>query len=176
VPQKGPEFIADGLAKTVHQGGSFLLLGSSSIPEIRARFEKLQHQHKDRIHVHLEHNEKLAHQAYAALDFLLVPSHFEPCGLTQMIAMRYGTLPIVHATGGLQDTVFDPSDAKHANGFVFKEWTLESFNQTMARVFKLWHEQSPQLKALQKQGMQTDFGWEKPAEQYLQLFTRMLAK
>lgn len=170
VPQKGPELIADGAALTAEQGGTFTLLGSCQIPELRHRFEELQQQHKGHTLIQLEYNEKLAHQLYSALDFLLVPSRFEPCGLTQMIAMRYGTIPIVHKTGGLQDTVFDPLDAKTPNGFVFKEWTKHALEHTVARAIKLSHEKSPLLTTLRKNGMQTDFGWEKRALEYVKLF------
>jgi starch synthase len=173
VPQKGPERLAEGLLQTIHHGGTFCLLGSSPISEIQARFEELKHLHKSQSLIHLEYNEKLAHQLYAALDFLLVPSHFEPCGLTQMIAMRYGAIPIVHATGGLKDTVFDLEDEKHknqANGFVFKEWSPESLHHTLERVFKSCREQSPTLETLMRHGMTADWGWEKPAQEYLKLF------
>ena len=173
VPQKGPELIAEGLSQTTRYGGSFALLGSGAAPDIRQRFEKLKHTHKGQALIQLEYNETLAHQLYAALDFLLVPSHFEPCGLTQMIAMRYGTIPIVHATGGLKDTVFDPTDSryqKQANGFVFNQWTAESLNHTLGRIFKLQEERSPLIEILRKHGMQTDFGWTKPALDYMKLF------
>ncbi len=173
VPQKGPERLAEGLIQTIHHGGTFCLLGSSPIPEIQTRFEELKHLHKSQSLIHLEYNEKLAHQLYAALDFLLVPSHFEPCGLTQLIDMRYGTIPIVHATGGLKDTVFDPEDEKHkkqANGFVFKEWTPESFHHTLERVFKGWHQNPSMFEPLIRHGMSADWGWEKPAQEYLKLF------
>jgi starch synthase len=178
VYQKGPELIAEGLCQTTRHGGSFALLGASPAPEIHNRFEKLKTTQKGGALIHLEYSEKLAHQLYAALDFLLVPSHFEPCGLTQMIAMRYGTIPIVHATGGLKDTVFDPEDThtKSPNGFVFKEWNTDSLNHALARVFKLWHENSPLIETLRRHGMQTDFGWEKPTLEYLKLFRALLAK
>ncbi len=173
VPQKGPELIAEGLLQTTRHGGSFAVLGSGAPPNIRHLFEKFKESHKGKALIQLEYNEALAHQLYAALDFLLVPSHFEPCGLTQMIAMRYGTIPIVHATGGLKDTVFDPTDTMHrnqANGFVFKEWTKPSFDQTLERVFKIWQEDSPIIETLRSHGIQSDFGWEKPALAYMKLF------
>jgi len=178
VPQKGPELLAEGVRYTTQHGGCFALLGSSPIPAIHKRFTELKEETKGQALLYLEYSEKLAHQLYAALDFLLVPSQFEPCGLTQMIAMHYGTIPIVHATGGLKDTVFDPEASPHkaANGFVFPESTTASLHHTLHRVFKLSRENAPILDTLKKHGMQTDFSWKKPALEYVGLFTRLLGR
>ena len=169
-PKRGRNYLPKGSFK---QSITEALLPSRffPIPEIHTRFEELKQRHKSQSLIHLEYNEKLAHQLYAALDFLLVPSQFEPCGLTQMIAMRYGTLPIVHATGGLKDTVFDPEDEKRkANGFVFKEWTTEALHHALGRVFKSWRGEAPLIETLTRHGMAADWGWEKPAQEYLKLF------
>src|SRR5205823_6413034 len=102
-----PELLEEGLHQTLKLGGTFLLLGSSPVPSIQHHFDKLKKKYADNKNVFFcfEYNEFLAHQLYAALDFLLMPSLFEPCGLSQLIAMRYGTIPIVRRTGGLKDTV-----------------------------------------------------------------------
>ena len=102
------------ISQTLNAGGAFVLLASTPMPEIHREFEELKERFRDKPQVLIlfEYNEELAHQIYAALDFLLVPSISEPCGLTQLIALRYGTIPIVRSTGGLKDTVFDCEDGK----------------------------------------------------------------
>lgn len=179
VPQKGPELIEAALHHTVEAGGTFLLLGSSPIPALQRHFEELQKTYRNhpQVAIHLEYDEALAHQIYAALDFLIVPSHFEPCGLTQMIAMRYGTIPIVRATGGLKDTVIDCDNAsrpaERRNGFVFADATLESLQGALDRAFHLWRSDPSTLQTLLQRGMRSDFGWQKPAKDYLKLYKKL---
>lgn len=180
VPQKGPELIEEAIATTVKLGGSFILLGSSPIPTIQAHFNDLQKKYANHPQVLLnyEYNEKLAHQIYAALDFLLVPSHFEPCGLTQMIAMLYGTVPIVRSTGGLKDTVFDVDDssipAKTRNGFCFQEATKEALNKTLERAVQLFNTDPATFQSIQKRGMILNFSWKNPTLEYLKLYRTLL--
>lgn len=180
VPQKGPELLEAALETTLQWGGSFLLLGSSPIPAIQEHFNKLQHKYQGNPQVFLnyEYNEELAHQIYAALDLLLVPSHVEPCGLTQMIGMRYGTVPIVRATGGLRDTVFDHSDLltlpKKRNGFTFLQQNADSMIRALSRAFHLFRSDKQAFSILQKRGMEADFSWTLPAQKYLTLYRNLL--
>lgn len=176
VPQKGPELIEEAIQTTLDLGGCFILLGSSPIPKIQEHFEMLKQKYKGNPQIFLlyQYNEPLAHQIYAALDLVLVPSHFEPCGLTQMIAMRYGTVPIVRSTGGLKDTVFDFEDretpSQKRNGFVFKEASKASLNQALKRAFELFRKDASSFQSLIRRGMQSDFSWKKPAQEYLKLY------
>jgi starch synthase len=179
VSQKGPKLLEAALKETVRQNGVFVLLGTSPIPEIQTHFEVLKKQYANSSQVlfHLDYDEELAHQLYAALDFLVVPSLFEPCGLTQLIGMRYGTVPIVRSTGGLKDTVFDcdtppPSGAK-PNGYTFLHPTAETVEQTLSRAFAKLQTSPASHQALMKQGMETNFSWEKPAKAYLALYQRV---
>lgn len=180
VPQKGPELLEEALKKTLQLGGCFLLLGSADLPKIQERFNKLQEKYKNhpQVFLHFQYDETLAHRLYAALDFLIVPSHFEPCGLTQLIAMRYGTLPIVRATGGLKDTVFDCEDSKtpiaRRNGFLFADATPLSMNGTLERAFALFHRDPATFQSLIRKAMQSDFSWKKPAQEYLKLYQKCL--
>lgn len=180
VPQKGPDLLEDGITQTMREKGSFLLLGSSPIPSLQEHFNSLkQHMNSNKNAVlHFEYNEVLAHQLYAALDFILVPSLFEPCGLTQLIAMRYGTIPIVRATGGLQDTVFDCENPKipteKKNGFVFQAATKKDLESTMQRAFDLYRKNPEIIQTMIKRGMQLNFGWEKPAQQYMKFYENCL--
>lgn len=180
VVQKGPELLEEAIETTLKLGGSYLLLGSSPHPKMQEHFNQLQKKYKGNPQVlfQFEYNETLAHQLYAALDFLLVPSIYEPCGLTQMIAMRYGTVPIVRATGGLKDTVFDAEDpsipVKQRNGFVFRDATKDSMNHTIKRAFELYHSDPVTFQTLIRRGMQTDFSWKNPTLEYIKLYRSLL--
>jgi glycogen synthase len=172
VPQKGPELLEEALRKTVALGGTFALLGSSPIPTVQRHFETLKERYKGhpQVLLYLDYDEALAHKLYSALDFLIVPSHFEPCGLTQLIAMHYGTIPIVRATGGLKDTVFDGQ-----NGFVFEKPSKEAVCQVLERAFRLWHTEPSSIQTMINRGMRSDVGWERPAEEYRQLYTEKIS-
>ncbi len=158
VPQKGPELLEEALKQTLKKDGVFILLGSSPFPLMQAHFEKLKAHYAGNRQLILEfdYNESLAHLIYAALDFILVPSHFEPCGLTQLIAMRYGAVPIVRSTGGLKDTVFDCEDPavpfKMRNGFVFEKPTTASMNETLQRAIHFFRTDPNMFQSLIRHG------------------------
>jgi starch synthase len=117
------------------------------------------------------YSEPLAHMLYAAADFVVVPSLFEPCGLTQMIAMRYGALPIVRRTGGLADTVRD-ADAEPAsgNGFVFDGADEGSCGHAIDRAFQLFREDRDRWSAISQRNMDSDMSWRQSADQYHALY------
>ncbi len=176
VEQKGPELLEVALSVTLRLGGTFILLGSSSTPAIQAHFEKLKTKWKgERAHFHFEYDEALAHQVYAGLDFLILPSLYEPCGLSQMIAMRYGTIPIARATGGHIDTIFDCENprvaAKKQNGFLFPNMTPRSETETLERAFRIFKDKPTVIQALINNGMAIDWSWEKPAQEYLRAYS-----
>ncbi len=167
VPQKSPELIEEGLCKTLKMGGSFFLLGSSPTRALQSHFNKLKKKYEDNKNVlfFFEYNEPLSHQLYAAFDFFLMPSRFEPCGLAQLISMRYGTLPIVRKTGGLQDTVFDLE-----NGFVFEKATKKDTRSAVERAIHLFKEDEKAFHSMIHHAMHQDFGWKEAAQQYLELY------
>jgi starch synthase len=172
VPQKGPELLEQTLHYCREHKATFALLGSSPFLDLQSHFARLKQAHPEAL-IELSYSEPLAHLLYAALDYLIAPSHFEPCGLTQMIAMRYGTVPIVRATGGLKDTVFDLDNPKivaaERNGFTFEDpLTLSS---TLARASHLFHRDQASLFSLIRRGLGTDVSWKNPAKQYLKLYT-----
>ena len=123
-----------------------------------------------------EYNEKLAHELYAACDFLLVPSLHEPCGLTQLVALRYGTIPIVRSTGGLKDTVFDCENPQtpheKRNGFVFSEPTPEAQKRALQRALALWKNEKETFQNMTRSVMQQDYSWKLPAKEYLKLYQK----
>lgn len=170
VPQKGPELIKQGILKTLEKGGQFILLGSTSDPQTHEVFYNLKRKFAEsrQVHIELTYNEPLSHLVYAASDLFLVPSIFEPCGLSQLIAMHYGTVPLVRRTGGLADTVFEGF-----NGFVFEEPTAEGIQSAMDRAFVMWKEDSSQWRKLIEAGMKMDVSWKKPMEEYLHLYKHL---
>lgn len=182
VPQKGPELLEEAIETTLQLNGCFLLLGSSPIPNLQKHFDELQKKYEgnSQVLLNFDYNENLAHKMYAALDFLLVPSHFEPCGLTQMIGMLYGTVPIVRETGGLKDTVFDCEDStipiNMRNGFTFAKATKHSMNKTLSRAFELFKSDPTTFRTLMRRGMNSDFSWKNPALEYLKLYRSLLKR
>lgn len=174
--QKGPELILHGINRTLEKGGQFILLGSLAQPEILSLFVALQKREEKNknLAIIFEHDESLAHRLYAAADMLLVPSLFEPCGLTQMIAMRYGTVPIVRRTGGLADTVFDVETSSvptaQKNGFSFDYPDYAGVDWALDRAIALYCDHPTQWQLLASQGMQYDFSWKKSAKEYLRYY------
>lgn len=117
----------------------------------------------------------LASRIYAGGDIYLMPSKSEPCGLSQINAMRYGTVPVVHATGGLRDTVPAVDDFGQGGlGFTFQSYNADDFYGALLRCLNLYRQHPQQFRALQKLDMQQDFSWDRPAKQYMELFQRML--
>ncbi len=128
------------------------------------------------ISINLEFRTHLARQIYAGSDMFLMPSHYEPCGLGQLIALRYGTVPIVRKTGGLGDTVFDARENyKEANGFTFDEYTPDALWAAVTRALEAYHEKKKWEK-LVRNGMNADYSWQKSARKYDELYRKALKK
>lgn len=179
VPQKGVELIKHALEHTVDKVGQFVLLGTSPIPDINAEFHNLKHLYADHPHVHLSlyHQEELAHLIYAASDMFIVPSIFEPCGLTQMIALKYGAVPIVRRTGGLADTIFDVDYSgklfDETNGYTFDYPDKVGFDSALDRAIDCWFHNPEKWRKLMINGMNIDFSWNKPSNEYLQIYQKL---
>lgn len=116
-------------------------------------------------------DERLAHLAYAASDFLVLPSLFEPCGISQMIAMSYGTLPIVRGVGGLRDTVIDyPFNPRLSNGFQFREFSAHEFFRAVRRALHVYFEEKDLFRTMVANAMQSDFSWKQAIERYIEVY------
>jgi len=137
-------------------------------------FRQLSIAHPRWCSVHIGFDEALAHCIEACADIFIMPSRFEPCGLNQMYSQRYGTLPIVRATGGLADTVVDAS-LPGGSGFVFSEPYQELLLATVNRAIKTFARPRTWRK-LQTNAMRKDFSWKKPAKQYNQLYKKLRPK
>jgi len=151
-----------------------LILGTGE-PRFEQFFRDLEAEFPDRVAAKLTFDLKLAARIYAGGDIYLMPSKSEPCGLSQMNAMRYGTVPVVHATGGLKDTV-PPVDEKGENGlgFTFQSYNGDDFYGALKRCLDLYNNNREQFQKLQYTDMIQDFSWNVPAGRYMELFERML--
>ncbi|MBF0542223.1 MAG: glycogen synthase [Nitrospirae bacterium] len=173
-PQKGVHLIKHTLFYALENNCQFVLLGSSPDKEISEYFWHLKYYLNDNPNCHLEidYDDSLAHMIYAGADMIVVPSLFEPCGLTQLISMKYGTVPIVRKTGGLSDTVFDANsiDGKRQNGFVFNDFTYAGIEGALAKATDLWYKDSAAFKTIMINAMSCDYSWNHPAESYIKLY------
>eukprot|EP00897_Mesotaenium_endlicherianum_P007082 jgi/Mesen1/6401/ME000329S05569 len=175
VAQKGIHLIRHALHRTRELGGQLVLLGTAPVAGIQAEFEGLAAEFKDSgdIRLLLTYSEGLSHVLFAAGDIILVPSMFEPCGLTQMIGMRYGAVPVVRRTGGLADTVHDvdaPQSDVTPNGFVFDGIDENALNGALDRALAHYHDKHDQWQDLVRSIMKVDNSWNKSAGQYIDLY------
>ncbi len=174
--QKGLHLIRHALFFALEQDAQFVLLGSGSEHGINEDFWHLKLRLNDNPDCHLEigYDEDLAHLIYAGADLLVMPSLYEPCGLTQMIALRYGTVPVVRAVGGLKDTVFDRDYSalppQQRNGFVFEHADPLGLESALDRALGLWRNEPALFRQLVLQGMACDYSWNHPGQRYLDLY------
>ncbi len=157
------------------ENAQLLILGTGE-PQYENFFRDLAKQLPEQVSAQITFNLGLADRIYAGGDIYLMPSKSEPCGLSQMNAMRYGTVPVVHATGGLKDTV-PPCDAdgKGGLGFTFQSYNADDFFASIQRALHLYNTDREGWRALQKKEMETDFSWDVPAARYMELFRNMLS-
>ncbi len=180
--QKGVHLIKHGIFYALQQGAQFVLLGTSPDHGVNQEFWHLKHQLNDSPDCHLEigFNEELSHLIYAGSDMIIMPSLYEPCGLTQMIALKYGTVPIVRAVGGLVDTVFDRdySDRpwEQRNGYVFHQADAAGLESAMLRAIGLWYSYPDEFRRLMINGMKCDYSWNYPGQHYLNIYEHIRAK
>ncbi|MBI4313514.1 MAG: glycogen synthase GlgA [Candidatus Omnitrophica bacterium] len=167
VPQKGVDGLVAVAEALVRLGGQLVVLGMGD-RVYHDQLLMLSRKYPNSIRLRLSFEDSLARQVYAGSDFFLMPSRFEPCGLGQMIAMRYGSIPIVRKTGGLADTVTDAGDPS-GNGIVFEMPDPASFLAAIRRGFALFSNKKS-FAALQRRAMKMDWSWERAARAYAQLY------
>ena len=157
------------------EDAQLLILGTGEA-QYETFFKDLAVQFPEQVAAKITFNLGLAARIYAGGDIYLMPSKSEPCGLSQMNAMRYGTVPVVHATGGLKDTV-PPADENGEGGlgFTFQSYNADDFMASVKRALNLYNHNRDGFRALQKRGMDMDFSWNVPAGRYMELFHRMLS-
>ena len=172
--QKGFDIIFPGIEELVNRGASIFMLGSGE-SQYEQHWEDLRRKYPDRIGLFIGYSDSLAHKIYAASDFFIMPSLFEPCGLGQMIAQRYGTLPIVRRTGGLRDSVicYDGSNADTSNGFGFDAYSVYEMTRTAHYAYDVY-ENKKLLHQLMKNALKTDNSWEKSTLEYMKLYKALV--
>jgi len=176
VEQKGVDLILDALPTLLEAGLRLVILGTGDAG-LEQRVRRAAEAHPGRVAAHLGYSEPLAHLMEAGADLFLMPSRFEPCGLNQIYSLRYGTVPVVHRTGGLADSVVDATEATlahgSATGFQFHPATPEALIEAVSRALILYpHRQ--RWQTLMQQGMRQDFSWQRAAAHYLALYRRAL--
>jgi starch synthase len=151
------------------------LLGTGDA-EYHELFEKLARKYPDRVGVKLEFSNALAHKVEAGADIFVMPSRYEPCGLNQMYSLKYGTVPLVRATGGLDDTIVDytESSSDSGNGFKFAQYSSSALLEKLREARRLYADKA-QWNRIMQNGMACDFSWESSAKRYVELYQKAVS-
>jgi starch synthase len=172
VEQKGIELLLQSLDRMMAMDISLAILGTGEGVYHR-RLQSFAERHPERLRLNLVFDNDLSHRIIAGSDLFLMPSRFEPCGITQMYSLRYGTIPVVHQTGGLADTVI-PWDSQKGNGFCFSEYTSDAFIQAICEALH-HYQNSAEWQLLMQSAMGYDFSWDNSAEKYIQLYQELVS-
>ncbi|MEJ2116869.1 MAG: glycosyltransferase, partial [Alphaproteobacteria bacterium] len=174
--QKGLDMLLEVLPLLFQENMQIVLLGSGD-PDLEAKLRAAADSLPGRIGVHIGYSETLAHRIQAGSDVILVPSRFEPCGLTQLCALRYGALPVVARVGGLADSIIDANDmamaAGVATGFQFSPVNSDAFAWALSKAATLFHDQAV-WRTMQTNGMKSDLSWRIPAKRYAALYRELI--
>ena len=173
-PHKGLNLVAEAMPRILgSEKAYFVMLGGAGERKYQRIVEGMSRE-CDRIKVILRHDEKLAHKIYAGSDIFLMPSLFEPCGLGQLISLKYGTIPVVRKTGGLADTIIDfDGDKKKGNGFLFEKPTSVALERAVRRALA-FHRRKEIWGGLVERVMKADYSWERSAGEYIELYQTAL--
>jgi starch synthase len=171
--QKGFDILLPALEEMISARMQFVVLGSGDA-DFEAGLKLLAARHPEKVAIHIGYNHALSHRIEAGADFFLMPSRFEPCGLNQMYSLRYGTIPVVRVTGGLDDSVVDISeDAEMADGIKFFEYTPRALAKAIRKALALY--ESKELMAhYQRNAMEADFSWEHTSAEYIEVYQQAL--
>jgi starch synthase len=170
--QKGVDIVIEGLRIISDHPWQVILLGTGDNRlEQDCKDLEIELAHKVRAAIRFDTN--LSRRMYAGADILLMPSRYEPCGLSQMFAMRYGCLPVARATGGLVDTITDPKASTAGTGFLFSRIDPRSFAITVKRAIQSFY-QKDDWRLMQETAMSQDFSWKRSAEQYVNLYMKLI--
>jgi len=171
--QKGIDLLLNGLTSITHLNWNAIILGSGHHGYEHA-FQALEREHPGKIRAFIEYNAGLARKLYSSGDMILMPSLYEPCGLSQMIAMRYGCVPVAHAVGGLKDSIITEPETKQT-GFLFYNPTTSDFTTCLETALKIYQNKD-QWEKIQLNGMKTDFSWIRSARKYADIYNELLNK
>ena len=175
VEQKGVSLLIEALQQSLNHSMQFVLLGSGD-PELEGMMQDLQERFPDRVKVKIGYDVGLSHRIEAACDFYMMPSRFEPCGLNQLYSLRYGTIPIVHAAGGLRDSVIDEAEStEKATGVKFHDFTSAAVLEGIYRGMAIYKKPAS-LRSYRRRAMEADFSWERTAQAYIELYRKILSE
>ena len=173
--QKGLDLVLDALPEIVRRGGQLVVLGNGDV-SMETAFRNAAWANPKAVSIQIGYDERKSHRVFAGADVILMPSRYEPCGLTQLYGLRYGTLPLVHRVGGLADTVTDSSAENLKNGtatgFAFEGFYYEAFMSAISRSFDLFTSKAD-WQTVQQRAMRQEFSWEAAARQYLALYEQV---
>lgn len=171
-PQKGVDLVPAALERIANQKWQAIILGTG-VPELEEAVLQLDKRFPERVRAAIRFDTQLSRRMYGGLDALLIPSRYEPSGLTQMIAMRYGCIPIARATGGLKDSIQDFDQGAGCTGFLFSEASPESLANAIKRALAIYARPGD-WKTMQRNGMAKDFSWKSSAWKYVELYDRLI--
>jgi starch synthase len=166
--QKGVDLVPDALRQVAHLPWQAVILGTGD-PALEGTVRQLEADFPERVRAAIRFDAALSRRIYGGADALLIPSRYEPCGLTQMIAMRYGCIPIARATGGLRDTIQDFDRSSQSTGFLFQKASSGALAGALRRFLRIFPEEETR-QGIQRRGMEQDFSWKRFARQYLALY------
>lgn len=178
--QKGVDLIPEALRQLMitptytDQSWQMIILGIGD-PDLENMLLSFQREFPRRVRTFIKFDAALSRRIYAGADILLIPSRYEPCGLTQMIAMRYGCVPLARSTGGLKDTIIDFDETMESTGFLFDEASSGALGEAIGRSLLVFQNQAL-WSGLQRRGMQCDFSWRRSALQYLELYSELVSR
>jgi starch synthase len=172
--QKGFDILMDAFDRMMELGPQFVLLGTGD-SAYEQFFTDAQERYPGRVASLITFSEAWAHRIEASADVFLMPSHYEPCGLNQQYSLRYGTVPLVRATGGLKDTVFELDiEAGTGNGFLFEDRSADAFLRAVRRAVSIYTEQPEAWTSMMVRGMNEDLSWSTSARRYRELYDRLI--
>jgi starch synthase len=171
-PQKGVDLAVSAIRELLQAKNlltspmQMVFLGTGN-PVLENEVRQLEYDFPQSVRARILFSEQLSHHIYGGADILLMPSRYEPCGLSQMIAMRYGCVPIARATGGLCDTIQDPNETEQSTGFLFSPAKSEALSTAITRAISMYKQEPIEWQAVQRRGMLRDFSWACSAREYL---------
>jgi starch synthase len=173
--QKGLDILLDAIPEILSRQAQLVILGTGD-EHYHRLLAAVSDRYRDRMRVLLKYDEIIARRIYAGSDLFVMPSLYEPCGLGQMHALRYGTVPVVRRTGGLADTVIDASPrTSKGTGFVFDDYTPDALAACIKRALDVYRDAS-RWRMIVRAGMKVDFSWEHSAKEYIKVYRNVLAK
>jgi starch synthase len=179
VSQKGFDIVAGTLKELIDLPAQWVILGSGE-DRYEDLFRSIGSLEPDKVFTYIGYNNEFAHLVVAGVDMMLMPSHYEPCGLIQLYGLRYGNVPVVRKTGGLADTVKDWHEFKYkgfetGTGFSFNDYTSDALYTTVRRAVETFNDKNVWLK-IQQNGMNQDYSWEHSAKEYIELYAAAITK